>query len=92
MLGVDVCQLDGDQVVNLERNLVEMSDTQVKILKQAPARAGSDHVVGDGKSFSEQRGDHFYDGIVQLWKPQQLLQTHRRFNIDTEPMRLQLFP
>lgn len=37
VLGVDVCQLDGDQVVNLERNSVEMSEvnTEVKILKQA---------------------------------------------------------
>lgn len=67
-------------------------NTQVKILKQAPVRAGSDHVVGDGKSFSEQRGDHFYDGIVQLWKPQQLLQTHRRFNIKRSPCGFSYFP
>lgn len=87
VLGVDVCQLDGDQVVNLERNSVEMSEVkaQVKILRQALVRAGSDHVVGDGKSFSEQRGDHFYDGIVQLWKPQQLLQTHRAIGIRRSP-------
>lgn len=32
VLGVDVCQLDGDQVVNLERNSVEMSE--VKILQK----------------------------------------------------------
>lgn len=35
---------------------------------------GPDHFISDWESLSEEGGDHFYYGIMKLWKPQQLLQ------------------
>lgn len=77
VFGIDVSQLDRHQVVNLEHNatIYRKIDLHLNYLYRncLVERNETNHLIGDRQPLPEQRRDHFNYGIMQLWKPQQLL-------------------
>lgn len=70
VFGVDVGQLDGDQVVHLRR---QKTRATFGFCSNAAAAAAPYHLVGHGQPLPQEGRHRLRDGLVQLGEPLQLL-------------------
>lgn len=78
MLSVDVSELNCNQVVNLQQKTktFTLCFAAFKIMQAKVCY----HLIGDGQPLPQEGGDHFNNGLVQLWEPLQLLPRHNRYD------------
>lgn len=71
VFGVDVSQLNRHKIVNLEHSAntrLEKIHMHIKSMR-GKKQQQTNHLIGDWEPLPEKRSDHFYYGIMQLWKP-----------------------